>query len=585
MRVLISIAAVVVLWTACVGAGAVGKVTVDPNAGQTVAQRENDGAGSSSQDTDPRLDRKITYSARRKLVSEIVDDLAKLADAKMYAGRDAGDWHTRDLRMNVIVKDATVGDVMASIARVMQFRWNRSSSGEKWVYRLVDPNATSDESVEVIQARAQAERRQRFFAGLMSLARASSAEIDRLRTSNPELYALAKTPYGVPLAKFLADTPVASMALVQGRKATLRGNDLPLSAMQTLMPAIQGGTATEARPDGKNPAAMPAIPASGSALSVEINPNAPEKGVSQNLGEMTLAYGGRTVPITFADPERVKEKLAASTPAVEQSHAGSLIMLTAPTDPEVEHPDEPDLHKRTKLAIKDARAPLDAVLAALAEASGFAVVSDCYDAPSKQIDVPQGEIELKDCLEKITAASGQNWEKKGQALELRNRKWRIHRYLLISQATLRNWRKTLERDGYLPFAELARIVELFPDQISVYITSENGLPGVADAVSAGRAPLCWFAELDESGQANALRSSGVAMTVDAIGKAPWVKSAVLAAKPHLLDDSKTELRFAVCRETGADKVYYAIRVLSGGREQAVIGRFACPRAEPPHNTQ
>lgn len=584
MRVLVPVAVVVVFAMACACAGAVGKVTVDPNAsGSVAAQSQDSNDASSTQDVDARLDKKITYSARRKLVYAIVDDLSKLSDVKLYAGRDTGDWRTRDLRVNVIVKDVSLRDVMQSIARVMQFKWNRSSSGEKWVYRLVDPNSDSDKSVEILQARALAERRRKFFIDLMSLARMSGAEIDGLKSGKPELYALAKTTYGVPLARFLADTPVASMALMAGRRVVLRGGDLPLSAMQTLLPAIQGDSASDQPRDAKSPAVMPVIPANANTLSVEINPSAAEKGTSTNLGEVTLACSGRTVPIVF--PDSAAKENTSNSDAVARAQAGYAFFLTAPTDPVVQPPDEPDLHNKIKLEAKDQRATLDVVLAALAEASGFAVVSDCYDAPSALLDVPRGELELRVCIANITAVSGQNWGKNGQVLELRSRNWRIKRFLLLPQATLRKWRAMLERDGYLPFQELANIAVLFSEQIDVYVNEENGLPGVAAAVSAGREPLTWFASLDESQQTDALRGGGVKITADALGKLAWANTAILAAKPGILDDPNAEFTLKVSRDAGAKGVSYFIRVMSGGRELAAIRRFASPGTGSPRRAQ
>jgi len=105
-------------------------------------------------------------------------------------------------------------------------------------YRLVDPNSESDKSAEIRQARALAQRRRKCFVDSWPCPM-SAADVDSLKAGNPNLFALAKTAYGVPLARFLANDPVASMALMQGRRVVLRGNDLPLSAVQTLLPAIQ----------------------------------------------------------------------------------------------------------------------------------------------------------------------------------------------------------------------------------------------------------------------------------------------------------------------------------------------------------
>lgn len=406
---------------------AVGKQTVDPNSGGSVAASGDAGS-------DASLSKSVTYYARGKMLYEIVDDLGKLTDTKFYTGRGSSDWRTRELRMNVAAKDMPANTLMQSIARVMRLKWTRGSMDGKSVYRLVGEQTAVEETPEEKAARELAKRRSSFFSQLMGLARASTADIDSLKSGDPELYKLAKTPYGVPVARFLADTPAASMALGEGRHLILRGRDILPSAVGNLLPAMQAsapGTTVQAR--GQSIPMPHSMAPNTETLVVEINPTS-SQGSSSGLGDMKITYNGWTVPITFADPSPPANAANTSTqPAMTQAAKPKPEIKP---DPIVDHPDEPDLHKKIKLDLKESPAAIDVVQTALAEASGFAVVSDSFDGASVMVDVPKDEMELVTLLDKISTASGQNWEKRGRTIEMRDRKWASKRESMVSQADL-----------------------------------------------------------------------------------------------------------------------------------------------------
>lgn len=420
IRVFVLFAMIVSLSSTAVWA--VGRQTVDPNSSGSVAAAGDTGSNVG-------FDKAVSYSARHRMLYQIVDDLSKLTDTKLYTGRSSLDWRTRELRMNIAAKDVPLKDLMRSIARVLRLKLTRSTVDGKPVYRLTGEVVKEEETLEEKAARQLAKRRSIYFAQVMGLARAGQREIDRLKDADPKLYEFARSPYGVPLARFLADVPAASMALVGGKQLLLRAGDMPSTAISDLLPALQQAPAQPTiRPQDSRVLTPRGVPPSAEAMVVEINPGGSHGG-SESLGQIKITCNGRVVPFSFADPA------PASASAQDESELAPVKPKPEiKPNPVVDHSDEPDLHKKVKLAIKDSPAALDTVQSALTDASGFAVVSDSYDDPSPTIDVPRDETELLTLLNSISTAGGQNWEKHTGIVEMRDRSWASKREKMVSQA-------------------------------------------------------------------------------------------------------------------------------------------------------
>ena len=86
-----------------------------------------------------------------------------------------------------------------------------------------------------------------------------------------------------------------------------------------------------------------------------------------------------------------------------------------------EHPDDPALARKIKLQPKSTL--LQDVQCALAESSGFAVVSDYFGKAETYGAASKDEVEIKALLDKITSPDMSNWDKHGQVIEFRDRYW------------------------------------------------------------------------------------------------------------------------------------------------------------------
>ena len=157
------------------------KITIDPNsldgrAALAKAQAKED-------ISDPRLARKVTYTAKRKCASEVLSDLSAMTGITLNAGYNEKDWQVRDRRMNVFAKDLPLADLMNSIARTMKFGWREDGEPGRESYRLYMDRAAvlrvemkRKKEAEAV-AKQLKEARQRLFDSLQQVADLPADEV------------------------------------------------------------------------------------------------------------------------------------------------------------------------------------------------------------------------------------------------------------------------------------------------------------------------------------------------------------------------------------------------------------------------
>ena len=149
-----------------------------------------------------------------------------------------------------------------------------------------------------------------------------------------------------------------------------------------------------------------------------------------------------------------------------QAEDAKMLERICPTEPAIEHPDEPALHKKIKVIIdKKKWNGLVDYEASLAEASSFAVVSDSFRHTQGQATISESETELKDVLTALTDGYHYNWDKHGGAIELWSRDWFKKRTAQIPEEWIEGWRASFKKLGYLCINDCAQIAALTTVQI------------------------------------------------------------------------------------------------------------------------
>ncbi|MDH7601577.1 MAG: hypothetical protein QHI38_05440 [Armatimonadota bacterium] len=475
-----------------------GKITVDPNAPGAAPNSEN------TVQKDDRLDQKITYEAKQKTVAEILSDLTLQTGVSMKAGQNSKDWESRDVKMYIFAKDLPLRELMNSMARVMKFRWTREGKTGEFTYRFYMSGRTKMEAEsrrlrEEEDLRTKSiEKRKKALDSYLAASEANEAELEKLKTENPFLYAVAKANVLQPISRLLAQTPGAVDALITGQRLTIPASALPSDAQALTLQAVQNLWRLESKFSGIERQVPSDLVNRIDRAVININEHFENiqniRGAGFLLGLMQIRIDEQSVEIPLFDPESKIARLFGKALIASEEQNRPIREMTElfaseekqiiedelkkqeGGDPEPEHPDEPILHERFTFKPQDAT--FAAVLAELAKVTKLSVVSDAYGVVFSIMPSKTGELELKEILDSIAQRYGSNWEKHGSVLEFRDKKWYQKRAALIPQAWIESWRDKLKKTGTLEINDLAQIAELTPDQVTINLSSDEVLSRV-----------------------------------------------------------------------------------------------------------
>jgi len=488
-------------------AGAVGKVTVDPNATGVKAAPKAEGG---FWEADGRLGHKVTYEARRKPVRTILSDLSKITGVDLKAGYSNVDWQVRDRKMSIFCEDLPLKDLMQSVARVMKFKWSRNAETEPWTYRLYMDRKTVLETEAASQREEEkyrqemADKRKAFFEGLLGLDKLSEEELNKLKETDPVLYEQTLSAVGLSFAEWLRQTPEAADALLNGLAIDLTASNLSAASQEALTGVARNcldkATGFDGGVSGNDlRKASSKLESEVGKFKIRVNWHlrdySRDPTAGREVGMIDIRYGDSFFNQVYWSPDNpmVKQRAKMRITSQEQGQSygdtvrqnlGACLAadreiekMFVPGDPVVEHPDEPDLHRKFRLKVEGAadwrlRGMAD-YQSALAKASGFAVVSDCFRQEITG-SVPEAGAELKDILEAISMGFRSNWWKNGQVIEFRYRDWFHRRSLAIPDAQIDPWRRFFLKNGYIDIGCMAQIAQLTLDQQRENTLGEDG---------------------------------------------------------------------------------------------------------------
>lgn len=524
---------------------AVGKVTTDPNAGNSARKPE------AVDTSDARLSRKVTYEASRKMVSAILDDLTKSTGVVFRAGYNGKDWQVRDRKMSIFVKDVPLSSLMNSISHVMKFKWERAGNSGAWTYRLyMDRRTLLDAEAQRVreEEKEEAERAKKRAEGLAQYAKLggklSDEDMAKLSNDSPFLYALAQATRnsgGSPdmsssMSNLFQEAPLAWNAIANGQRLDMQGSDLSSAAQAGLLNSVRQMVNMEQKFGGRasNELSPDDMASHMDKVSIKFNQalemmkGMPSAGML--LGDMTVEYDGRTSTVPFIDPTCAmanvlgkamteSDQTGRSMNDVIKEHVGELtsamvneVKSETTGEPLNQHPtDDPDL--QAKVTLKPDSAKLVDVEKSLAETAKMGVVSDSfgdlYRGYSPRGQVPGTETVLKDMLDRIGDIYVYNWDKQSGIIELRDRNWFKKRAVQIPEEWLEKWRNEFTGTGTLGLDSLAEIAQLTQDQLMNNVATDDTLYSSAYVIFGSRDILRFYGGLSSEQRSMLMSKSGM----------------------------------------------------------------------------
>ena len=610
MKKILMMLIVLVASSAALCADDVGKVTIDPNTADLRAKQEAEEADSS---VDARLAQKVTYEARKKTVHAIVDDLAELTGVKLSAGYNRKDWQVRDRRMNIFAKDVPLSSLMASIARVMKFKWIKNTEVNPPTYRLyMNRKTLLDAETQRLREEEEtnrriAEKREKELSAYIKLGNLSDKDMAKLKQDNPFKYFVAKSGLTNSLGAFFGEVPMAVDAIANGRTLALNGNNLSPSAQSGLLRSMQDIAQLQSR-FSRRPVNLPEdLAGNMGQVNIQLNQhmefvkNTPA--ASMLLGMMSISYGDKSLDVPFIDPDSNMAKLLGKI-LVQSEEEGKLVedvakgyqgeFMTAMMndiktvesgEPVNEHPDDPALEATVKVEADTTK--LEDIQAALAKASGLSVVSDNFgDSMGFMAGERKFDDTLKNVLDTITQRNHYNWDLHKSVIELRDRDWYRKRNAQLPEDWIEGWKQTLKDTGTLDIGDLSRIAALEFEQITMNITPDETLTSsnVVGVIMQARDVLRLYAALDDSARAMLFSTGGLNLASVSSNQWPSVEKLISARNAAFLEDPSM-LTMRATREQKGKTFTYTFTVDNTGEQTPLKWGFTTPEYKEPKKEQ
>lgn len=566
----------------------------------------NAAASDDAEKPDARLSQKITYTAEGKTVSSILADLSAQTGVVLYAGYNNKDWQVRDRKMNIFATNAPLGDLMTSVARVMKFKWSHSRKDGVYTYRLYMDRKTlvSAERNRLLEENLinQWEQDQRTFL-LESLKTASTMtdeELEKLKTEDPCLYIYSKIGWPVLIPTLLAEVPMAKQAWMSGDELEIDVANLSPAAKQSVLQWLSISGDFLSKVDGPEYAYDSAT---DSVDGVKIFINGARKFVGQKgepfFVDVTVCpqNGRGKLQTAFSDPNTEASrrssvdyidlleggKYAANMDqgSMNQGHLSAI--QAQPTnigEPVVEHPDDPEL--MTKITMHMGGEDFDDALSALADASGWAVVSDSFDRSYWGLSFSDQETAVKTVLDKIESQCHYNWEKHGKMLEFRDRDWFRKRAVQIPEAWLEPWRENFRKQGTLDLNDLSQIAALDEKQFWSNILPDEtlGTRDLAQLIALDGSLLRLYGLLNSQQQQIIFTPLG--LNLKSLGSRQWAEvEKLVGGNPALLKNPDAQIILTGTRSVNEKLLEYDFKVTSADSSSPMEWKFLTPTYIPP----
>lgn len=437
---------------------------------------------------------KYDYTAKNKRVVEVVEELAKKSGVDLRVGSNSNDFQVRDNRITIKAKNVNLINLMNSIARTLRLQWQKTDEDGRINYRLVKNKKLWQEAqdkLDAMQKILEAKRKSALsaFANLDNL---TPTELENLKETNPFLYIAASSGMAGAINNFLGATPTAYNALIAGQALNLQSSNLPATAQNGLLKAINSynGILSQTGISRSEEAQLDV-----SKMIIQINPHMARVQSTPMgnlmLGEIMVNGGGANMMFPIIDPYSNTAKVSGKILVESLSTGGPVIpskddrlAFTAAAlgdskqletgDSKIEHTPDAALAKKVKFKSETDR--MSDIAVAFADVAEFNITTDNPIAAGQIYFTSQAQ-EYDDTIiqtaDKITNKFHSNWNKEGSFLEFTSRDWYKNVKSLIPFSQVEKWQREFVETGTLDINSLAEMSVLSTDQFNLNISRDD----------------------------------------------------------------------------------------------------------------
>ncbi|MEN6356526.1 MAG: hypothetical protein ABFD83_05505 [Armatimonadota bacterium] len=571
----------ILLATATVFAFAEGKTAVDPN---MLTQKQT-----IQPVRDPRLDQKITYKAKLRPITDIADDLTNETGITFYAGHNLSDWRVREDCTTVMAADIPLSTLMDSIAHTLHFKWVRGGKSPNWTYRLIeDPAAIAGVNKRVAELKEiDAKKRKAAWDKFMSIPSMSEQELAKLKEDDPKHYLLLKAGVLSPLIDFLKQTPSVAEAWLAGDELKLSSSWLSTGSRNALANSMLAYLKLHSQilvDDGESKdrenSRLDKLNQEGAPIKVDLY----KSNTPSDIPWLNIAVGDDYVylPLHILDSEssRLREKAflqayenrctfwdiydqvidqIVAAREKEALNSPKVCIDSYTQEPIIEHSDDPaiDVPLKEKVASKT----ITGMVAALADNSGFAIVTDNFRGKTNLAF--DKDSKLRSALETISMKSYYyNWNRNDNVIEL----WDVHWYDIregrIANALRERLRKKFQDTGTLDIDDLAEVASLNDEQIRRSITNDDILRFAVDTMWKQREYLKIYASFAAAQRSMLFSDAGLAYGSLNPGQQQSIAKLMMGISSPLLvnlDIASSGARITCTKQTNGKRFIYTFK--------------------------
>lgn len=579
-----------------------GLITVDPNQSGAAKQRSSD-------KIDPRLAQKITYSAKAKMVSEILDELTRMTGVTLNAGYNKQDWQVRDRKMVIFVKDLPLAELMNSIARVMKFNWSKNIDADPPTYRLYMNRELLLEANKLLREQEQklekekATLRAEQLDNMLNADKMTPEEVAETKEKNPRLYIWNKSGGAQSLRELCEAYSDIRNALVNRSELIISMQSLPPHA-QSVVPALLDALNKERRYHLGEELPVNDIDKLIDCATLVINPSAYSRDDDPVLGRYDLggllfvtdgtglgtaipnpddlaSNAGMQIGIKSVDDGQNRIDVARDMDQRIDEAALKQMQQDETGEPLVEHEEDPELDVKVKLGTE--KPFLQEYQEALAKESSYCIVSDFFTTREAYQAIRQDELEISQILRMIQDGFHYNWEKHGSVLEFRDRYWYCKRSETIPESWLADWRKTLKETGTMTFDQLAKVSQLSPGQYWTSINEDEALNmnmALSEYVLDPNSGALFGAYLSLNNDARKMLFSESGLSLDILpADVLTVLKRQAVMRPECCNVSPGDVRLRVFKQKFGEEWYHCFSFSSDNIGEPIIIKYVIPRYE------
>ncbi|MCC6484819.1 MAG: hypothetical protein IT209_08240 [Armatimonadetes bacterium] len=520
-------------------------------------------AAETERQQDLRLSKTITLSETHALLDDLLKKASEESGVTMRADQETKAWKIRELPVSVEVKDATVQEFQAQLARLLDLRWARSGREGEWVYTIWQDRNSRDREARELQSK-QDEQLEKVTAQWQEIADGLKALMSPHDKTSQEQAGgkndpeqdfgkfVSQDPFGKAygsLVSALASSAVPSVAA--GEPFRVPYNQLTPAQQSSLQFFATGMNYFHSKLGNKTDSTAFDGDWSKTSLVMRPMPSGPGHAVMDQIGfagtlEVSgVGAGGRMgFPIVtpgspmaalitkavnrFAqgeDPRTVVQQIGTEIGEAVQTinretAARELAETPAPTDPRLLTEVEIDPKD-----ISDAAAALKPVV----EKAHIDIYAEAWNQPDRKAAKDKGTA--KKVIAGVSSTFGMTWDYSAGAARLKADDWAQRRAAMVAQADKKYWADLAKKNGGLNLEELAQIAQSYSqEQLMGLLMSDQTLSasGWALVTTERRSAVLFYGSLPES-QIERLRSTGLS----ALGLSPQERSsldAVLIAR-------------------------------------------------------